>query len=391
LEFTIAPTSQYLKLTYSLIITESGTFTNSAWGGAVLSFPDGVGIFVKPSTGTWAANQNCAVVPTTNSYVAMQTAGIVDGVSSPSASDVATYRTTAQANYNALVAPTLVPNYVPVQKTVVLSNPDPAQNQILPPKISYSTGNNLGIGDRFITVPLTCVVDVTGIASVDVGIAVANLNDNLVPPALLIAGDSVGFSGNVAPVQVSNEPLVQTEAKPYDGPRSFNKVSALSGGTGVLTGEKLKEITKVVIEGKEVTFKLNQDGSLTLNIPTGLSRGLYNIVTTSSYGQLTLQEHLQVTGTFVPRKAFGQRLGTDAVKMYYFNPKGPGTVSFRVDGREIARHSISATGIATGSPLLTQGSDKYMVRTIQLFESRNRNLEIFVNGKRVWRASYKAN
>lgn len=390
LEFTIAPTSQYLKLTYSLIITESGGFGGSGWGGDVFTYPDGIGIFVKPTGGTWDANQNCAVIPTTGTYVAMQTAGIVDGVANPQPNDVTTYKTTALANYTALVAPTLDPNYVPVQKTVVLSNPTPP-NQILPPKIAYSTGGNLGIGDRFITVPLTCVVDVTGQASVDVGIAIANLNDGAVPPAMLIAGDSVGFSGNVAPVQVNNEPIVQNEVRPYEGPKSFNKVMALSGGTGVLTGEKLAEITKVLIQGKEIDFKTNSDGTLTLNIPAGLAAGLYNITTYSSYGQLILQDHLQITGNFVPKKAFGKRLSGNQVKMYYFNPTGPGTVSFRVDGREIARHSISALGIATGSPLVTEGSDKYLVRTVQLSKNRSRVLEIFVNGKRVWRGSYKAN
>lgn len=384
LEFTIpSPASQYLKLTYSLVITENGAYNSGNWGGAVFSFPDGVGIFVKEAETDWAANQNCAVIPTTSTYVSMETAGIV----APQAT-VADSRVLAQSNYDDLVAPTSVAGYTPTPTTVSLGTP--GAGEIAPPEIAYATNNALGIGDRFLTVPLTCVVDVSGFSSVEVGIAVANFNDALVPPAVLIAGDSVGFSGSVAPVQVSNTPE-PVAAAPYLGPTSDRKVTGLSGGSATLTGTKLDTITRVVIEGKEVNFQLNKDGSLNLSIPAGLAQGTYNITTYSNYGRLVLQEHLLITGSFVPKQAFGKRLGDSQAKMYYFNPKGPGTVSFRVDGREIARHSISALGIATGSPLLTQGSDKYLVRTVKLSKDRARTMEIFVNGKRVWRGSYKAN
>lgn len=375
LEFSLQPTSQYLKLTYSLVISESGN-------GAFI-FPDGAGIFVKSTTTpTWNKNQNCAVVPTTTSYVSMNTTGIV----APGAT-VALSRAAAQENYDDLVRPTLDPGYVATPRTVKVGGPAGA-GEIVPPEVAYPSAGELGIGDEFITVPLTCVVDVSGLASIDIGIAVANFTDNVLAPALLLSANSIGFSSNLAPVPVASTP--PAAVAPYAGPISTQPIIQAAGSPAVLRGERLDIVERVLIDGREIEFQRNSDGTLTLSLPKDLKAGTYDIQLFSSAGRLTLQSHLTVKQPPAIKSAFGKRISSNLVKMYYFNPTGPGTVSFRVDGREIAQHTIRPDGSRTGSKLLTRGSDVYMVRSVNLSKTRVRVLEIFVDGKRVWRASYKA-
>lgn len=183
LQFTVAPTSDFLKFEYVLAITESGS--------AAISYPDGIGLFSRTAGGetAWSPSNNCAVIPTTKSYVAMETARIVAD------------RATAQANLEALVAPSLIEGYVPNPNLVVGAS---GENTIASPGIAYSTQ----VGEiNFLTVPLTCVIDVSAQKaanqSVEIAIAVADFNDGAVPPAVFLQGNSFRFSSSVAPVSAA--------------------------------------------------------------------------------------------------------------------------------------------------------------------------------------------
>jgi hypothetical protein len=194
IEFTVNPEGDFLKFDYVLGITERGYFdeTSSIWGGDLFRYPDGIGLFVKGSDQLWSSQQNCAVVPTTSTYVSMETSGVVAGT-------LPDPRSEAQGNYTNLVAQTLVPgNTVDVSRSVSLESPTPPES-ISPPRIAYKNPSDGPI--QFLTVPLTCVVDVSGLTGpVAVAIAVADFNDSAVPPIVFLQGNSVRFSSTSAPV-----------------------------------------------------------------------------------------------------------------------------------------------------------------------------------------------
>jgi hypothetical protein len=196
LEFTINPDGDFLKFDYVLGITEGGDFENGTWGGAVFGYPDGLGLFVKGAGEQWSPQQNCAVVPTTSTYVTMETSGIIPG-------NLTDARTLATTNYTNLVAETLIPgNTIDVTRTVSVVSPTP-DGSISPPGIAYK--NPLPTSTiQFLTVPLTCVVDVSAFTGpLEVGIAVADFNDGAVPPIVFLQGNSVRFSSTSAPVSAA--------------------------------------------------------------------------------------------------------------------------------------------------------------------------------------------
>ena len=163
LSFSIVPSGDFIKFEYSLVISETGAWNGSAWTGYVTSFPDGFGLFVN---GESPAN-NCAVVPSTGAYLTMQTAGIVGPQGN------------AAANRAAALA-TVAPNQ----------------------KFAYAAQNPAWTV-QFLTVPLTCVVDVsaanTNQTPVNVRIVIADANDNVNPPAVLLKAGSIRFEATAAP------------------------------------------------------------------------------------------------------------------------------------------------------------------------------------------------
>lgn len=186
LQFTVNPSSDFLKFEYVLAVTEVGD--------EVIQYPDGIGLFARTagSEAGWSVQNNCAVIPTTGSYVAMETTGRVTTAQGG--------RATAQSNYDALVAPSLADGYVP-NLDLKVSTSLTGANYIEPPGIAYeSTVNKIS----FMTVPLTCVIDVStqraAEVAVEIAIAVADFNDGAVPPAVFLKGNSVRFSDSVAPV-----------------------------------------------------------------------------------------------------------------------------------------------------------------------------------------------
>ena len=192
LEFTVNPQGDFLKFDYVLGITEVGGFVNGRWQGAVFAFPDGIGLFVKQAGDQWSSEQNCAVVPTTSTNVTMETSGVIPG-------NLTGARALATTNYTNLVAQTLVPgNTIDVNRRVSVASTTP-EGSIAPPGIAYRNPTPGAI--QFLTVPLTCVVDVSEFTGpVEVGIAVADFNDSAVPPIVFIQGNSVRFSSTSAPL-----------------------------------------------------------------------------------------------------------------------------------------------------------------------------------------------
>ena len=166
LSFSIVPSGDFIKFEYSLMVTETGTWNGSAWSGDVFNYPDGFALFVN---GESPAN-NCATVPVSNALLTMKTAKVV----APQGS--------AAANRAAALA-TVSPNQM----------------------FAYAAQNSVW-AVKFLTVPLTCVVDVSAANAaqtpVTVRIVVADVNDANIPPAVLLKAGSVRFEAQVAP-QVS--------------------------------------------------------------------------------------------------------------------------------------------------------------------------------------------
>ena len=383
IEFSLTPTADYFKLTYSLIISEEGSYGGSSWSGEVFEYPDGLGIFVKDSGQPWSASQNCAVVPTTSTYVAMESAGIV-----ASQNTVSESRAVAQANYDALVAPTLEDGYQPTLPLPTIPS------DLAAPGVAYETDRALGIGDRFITVPLTCVVDIsTFTSSVDVGIVLANLNDSLVPPAVLLAGNSVGFSSNLAAVSAPQTPSQDAVSAPYTGPLlqefSSRTLDVCTPKSITITGVRLSDVTASV-QGKSVTVLENTATKLVLAFPAGLTPAQdVDLVINSSSGTLTHQDAFDIPADTCETelsKGRWTQLQSDGqtVKMYAKDPIGDGKIQFFVDGEEIAW--VNAADEA--DPKLSFASGyPYLVRSVELKPGKNR-FEIKLDGVRVWRATY---
>ena len=385
LEFSLNPSDNFFKATFSLVVSEAGLWDSIAneWdpanSGAIL-FPDAVGIFVKDGGAFWDASQNCALIPTTPTFLSLASAGIVDD--DPSGS-VAGMRAAAQSNYDDLVAKTLGPTWDLSQISALAK----------PPQIAYSTRGELGAGEQFMTVPLTCVVDVSSFTSVEVGIVVANLNDDIAPPALLIEADSIRFEPTAAATSTSPTPEQTQNSAPstFQGPIATTPVTASAGQSVRLMGERLDTVTVVSVQGKSVPFRRLPSGELELEIPKDILPGTYDIVLTSSAGQVTLQGHLTVSGGGVPSSTnnfYTKRISNEQVKVYFFEPENMGKISFRVNGRELAWHE-SGTDEIRGLPILTDRFGRsYIVRTITLTARQKGGVEIYIDDERVWRAAY---
>jgi hypothetical protein len=143
------------------------------------------------------------------------------------------------------------------------------------------------------------------------------------------------------------------------------------------------------------TFTTNARGVLTADVklPISLTTGDYKLIVSGSSlltGPVRVALPIVVTqavdiGFAVWTKKFGLSQG----KMYAKNPGGVGKVSFRLNGKEIAWvRAVDAT-----DPKLRKvdvgpmAGVTYLVRTVDFVKGKNA-LEIYLNGKRVWRAAY---
>ena len=236
LSFSIVPNGDFIKFEYSLVISETGFWDGSEWTGYVTSFPDGFGLFVN---GESPAN-NCAVVPSSGAYLTMMTAGIVP----PNGS--------AAANRSAALA-TVAPDQ----------------------KFAYAA-ENPDWTVQFLTVPLTCVVDVSAANAshtpVSVRIVIADANDNINPPAVLLKAGSIRFEATFEPqispawtdqtlgtiqldtpyadgVSASGDPAVTYSISAGELPTGLSLDTATGAVTGTATAAGAYDFTITVANG----------------------------------------------------------------------------------------------------------------------------------------------
>lgn len=101
----------------------------------------------------------------------------------------------------------------------------------------------------------------------------------------------------------------------YQGPIDVNyPTSASSGGSARITGDRLASITGVTVNGIEVAFKLNLDGSVSFRVPT-LPTGTYEVKyhvgsNTTFLGQLKINSKANTKpGKFSANKLFAGFVG----------------------------------------------------------------------------------
>jgi hypothetical protein len=86
---------------------------------------------------------------------------------------------------------------------------------------------------------------------------------------------------------------------------------------------------------------------------------------------------------------FTKRVSQTEVKVYAKNPVLVGKVQFRVDGREFAW--VRAATTRDPKLRLAQVNGElvpYLVRSVTLTPGRKSAIEIYVDGRRAWRAAY---
>ena len=205
-------------------------------------------------------------------------------------------------------------------------------------------------------------------------------------------GGATSALGSVASALAQSSGLsdAPVAARPYVGPVAQS--AAVSGSQARVTGSVLSGVTKVEINGMSVPFVIESDQVIVITLPEGLQPGTYDVVFTSSYGRLTVQDLLRIQSS-IPSAASQEdfkpwtvRQGdTGLAKFYSKNVIGAGKVQFFLNGEEIAWVRAANT---SDSKLREANGSYYLVRTVDLVEGQKNALEIYVDGQRVWRAAY---
>jgi len=84
----------------------------------------------------------------------------------------------------------------------------------------------------------------------------------------------------------------------YPGPilKKFTPSTVSTGQIVTVLGDRLDLITAMEIGGKAVEFVLENSTTLRLKVPFDLADAIYDVVVSSSYGKLTVQDALRVMG-----------------------------------------------------------------------------------------------
>jgi hypothetical protein len=314
---------------------------------------------------------------------------------------------TAKQNYLALVRETAKEGYVlsPDSK-VGFDLSEPAGDLIPPPMIALATEQNSAV--RFVTTVMTCVVDISDIRfdeeRVEVGIAVANVSDEVFPPAMFVSNGSIRFADNAVATQQVEEQIVieevaqqqeqeraqaQAVAAPYSGPVvTSGPVTVAPGGQVLLSGSGLETVTTVEVNGRAIVVDSASEQQLRFTIPLDIALGTKDLVLVSSFGRLSLPGMLRVVAT-VPGTTGAEptasikRIG-DTVRLFATDIIAAGKVQLVLNGREIAWVRALDN---TDPKLRFANGAYYLVRTIDLAEGKN-VFEIFVDGERVRRVAY---
>jgi hypothetical protein len=376
-------------------MTETGTWNSSdqRWEDFISQYPDGLGIFVKSSSQSWTDALNCAAIPTTNSYLSMPNAGVLPP------GKAATLRDQARANYLDLVLKTGESDYSLSENAFVDSTIGETAGEVIPPPgIAYSN-ESIGSVIKFATTPMTCAVDVAGVVlegdTLAVGIAVANLYDSILPPAIFISENSVRFSENLVATQEEFEQTVIDEflqafaPVDYSGPQIYSSsLSQLgqSGGQVTFTGVNLGSVSSIRIDDEELQLTEVTSSKIIAVVPAGLTLGLKDLEVQSDFGKLKVQSMMKIVADAnLQFFAWTKNQNNGTVKMYAKNLIGVGKVRFFLNGEEIAW--VRATS-AEDPKLRTAKGAHYLVRTVNLVQGKKNVLEVYVEGIRIKRAAY---
>ena len=197
-----------------------------------------------------------------------------------------------------------------------------------------------------------------------------------------------GVAAATQQFQAGSASPAQVEATPYTGP-IVQAPGALrpvaSGARMVLDGSNLTGVSKVTIDGKDASGKVNSEGKLEITVPEGLASGTYDLVITSDSGLLTVQDAIVISGSSFVTEATEARPSTrlkedNTVKVYVFHVVGAGKVQIMHNGKEVA-------WVNTNDPDDAKILNDYLVRTLELVDGKN-VIEIWVDGKRVDRKAY---
>jgi hypothetical protein len=191
--------------------------------------------------------------------------------------------------------------------------------------------------------------------------------------------------------RVQFEPI-QSVPAPYLGPvlTSASPQTVASGDEVLISGRNLASVTRVAIDGLVAQELGVSESSLRFRVPN-VSPGLKDVMVTSSFGVLTVQDLLSVVSGRAPEATVWTRASLDdnSAKVYARGVVGAGKVRFVVNGREVAW----VRAIDSSDPKLRVPSTgpmagvSYLVRTVPLVAGKN-VIEIYVEGERVRRVAY---
>lgn len=327
LEFEVMPTADYLRFEYVFAVTEEGEYGDDGWEGYVIDYPDGFGLFI----GSGEVKTNCATVPSgpnAGTYLSMANAGIV----APEGSSAA-------------------------NRATAIASPDHFAYQVQPQQTV-----------RFLTVPLTCVADVSAARAnsnpVSVKIVVADADDNEVPPAVFLAAGSVSFTsippGHEPPHSSTNPPKPQPATPPAPTPQPSTPPVPVRGPSGQLpsvgTGQALvggKPATVevvpvpatggVAVRGAGYELEVSPEGGSNPVRPS--ERYLAGVDLSFARGQAA---EVSVRG-FAPRSDVNLWLFSEPKNLGVFETDAAGTLAAVTDGitADVAacKHTLHAEGV----------------------------------------------
>jgi hypothetical protein len=210
-----------------------------------------------------------------------------------------------------------------------------------------------------------------------------------------LGSTKLGFSGEAA----STAGLKSTAGKPV----ALSATSLAANSKAVVVLVKSSSLIaagfqasadEVIAFEQELTASATGTLDTSFTPPASLEAGSYLLRlngTTSTNDDFSVAINIEVAASAVDL-SFGvwtKKFGLDQGKMYAKNPIGQGKVQFFVNGKEVA-WVRAANDNDRKLRKVTEGpmaGVSYLVRTVDFVKGKNA-LEIYLDGKRVWRAAY---
>jgi hypothetical protein len=111
-----------------------------------------------------------------------------------------------------------------------------------------------------------------------------------------------------------------------------------AGGSLILEGQRLDQVSRVLIAGSEATLVSSDSHQLLLEVGP-VATGVHSIELEGDFGRLTIQDGILVkeTGEVKASDTFLIKYkSAGLIKMYALAPVGAGKVQFLVNGKEVA-------------------------------------------------------